>query len=287
MSVPDRFHISWVNDLASYTLAADVAVETAYPLTNCQTKHANAWATLDMTGETQVVITWSSAIERAATCFAMHNHDAPDGTTILLELFPNETQGGTELLDLDAEDVMHNIPFGSVIAGYDPIEGNFEDDGHFKTHFSKWFETVTYKSGRLTITNPGGFTDNKLRIDKLWLGFAYSPVSAIANSWESGGIEDGEHTRKPGGGMETIEDCVRRSLQLEFPAMTLENNERHVLRHIFDRAKMGGDLLVTLDPNDVRSMNYETTSIYRRMGAVRFTAVYYNRNRLGLALEEN
>lgn len=287
MSVPDQFHISWRNDIASYTMEADVTVEDAYPLTNCQNPHANEWTVFDMTGETTVVITGSSATERSATCFAMHNHDAPDGTTVRLELFPNESQGGTATYDSTATDVMHNVAFGELIAGYDPIEGNYEDTGHLKTHFSLWFETVTYKSWRITITNATGFTNDALKIDKLWLGFAWYPPYGIDHGGESTIIDDSEHTRKKGGGMETVEDCLRRSLRVQFNPASLENVTRNRLRFVFDQAKMGGDLLVTLDPNNARSQNYETTSIYRRTNAVSFVSAFYNGNEHAIALEEN
>ncbi len=285
MSVPDRFHISWQNDIAAYTLAADVTVETAYPLTNCQNKFANRWTVLDMTGETTVAVTGSSATERAATCFAVHNHNCSDGTTIRLRLYPDESQGGTAVYDSGEQDVMHNVPFGSIIAGIDAIEGNFEDIDHMKTHFSLWFETVEYKSFRIDITNASGFTDDALRIDKLWLGFAYCPAYGPARGFGSALIDDSEHQRKPGGGMETVQGDVRRSLSLQFGFV--QNSERHVLRNILDRAKKGGDLLLTMDPNDAQSYNYETTSIYRRTSDVAFVNAFYNSNDLGLSVEEN
>lgn len=285
MSVPDRFHISWKNDIAAYTLAADATVEAAYPLTNCQNKFANMWAVLDMTGETAVAITGSSATTRTATCFAVHNHNCPDGTTVRLRLYPNESQGGTPVFDSTATDVMHNIPFGSIIAGIDAIEGNFEDEGQMKTHFSLWFDSVEYKSFKIDIANTGGFTNNALRIDKLWLGFAYCPHLGPERGFESALLDDSEHQRKPGGGMETVQGDVRRNLNLKFGF--LPNSERHVMRHIFDRAKKGGDLLITMDPNDAQSYNYETTSIYRRTSAASFVNTFYNSNDIGLSVEEN
>lgn len=284
MSLPNEFHISWKNDLASYTLAADATVETAYPLTNCQNSNASEWTAFDMTGETAVAITGSSATPRTGTCFAMHNHNAPDETTVRLRLYAGEGQTGTVMYDSTATDVMHNIPFGSIIVGIDAIEGNFEDEGHMRTHFSLWFPSVEYKSFRIDIANAGGFTDDALLVDKLWLGYAHALERSPLWGFQSAQTDDSVHQRKPYGGMETIEGCVRRGMNLEFVA---ENDDRHIIRHILDRAKKGGDLLCTMDPNDVLSMHYETTSIYRRLNDTSFAATYYDGNQFGLALEEN
>lgn len=285
MSVPDRFHIAWQNDIAAFTLASTVAAETAYPLTNMQSAIANMPTVIDMTGETTVALTFSSATAGTATCFAIHNHTLPDGTTVRLRLYPDESQGGTTVYDSTATDVMHNVPFGSIISGIDAIEGNFEDINHLKTHFSLWFDSVVYKSGQIDITNASGFTDDLLQIDKLWLAFAYCPSMGPSHGWDMPLIEGGEHQRKPGGGMETVQREVRRSMSVQFEGVL--NSERHVLRNILGRAKLGGDLLMTLDPNDVKSMNYETTSIYRRTSNVGFKGVYYNGNDFNLAVEEN
>lgn len=287
MSVPNRIHISWVNWLALYTLASDVDAEAAYPLTNLQNAHRSHWAVFDMTGETAVAITGSSATARAANCWAMHNHDAPDGTTIRVRLYADEGQTGTAVYDSTATDVMHNIPFGSVIAGIDGIEGNFEDEGHLTTHISRFFDTVTFKSFQIDIANAGGFTDDVLTIDKLWLGFAWTPTYGIANGWQSSILDDSEHLRKPGGGMDTVDGALRRSLRLRFDPIDMPDSERHVIRHILDRATLSGDLLVAVDPNDVRSKRYETTSIYRRTSNMTFTSAFYNGNGFGLDLEEN
>lgn len=285
MSVPDQFHISWQNDIASYTLAADATVETAYPLTNAQSQGANEPAVLDMTGETAVAITGSSATTRTATCFAMHNHTAPDGTTVRLRLYAGEGQTGTVMYDSTATDVMHNIPFGSIIAGIDAIEGNFEDEGQMKAHFSLWFESVEYKSFQVDIANAGGFTNDLLQIDKLWLGFAYCPTYGPEHGWGATQLDDSIHQRKPGGGMDTVPGISRRVLNLDFKM--LENSERHVLRHILDRAKKGGDLLITMDPNDTKSQNYETTSIYRRTSDMTFVSEFFNGNSFAISVEEN
>ncbi|MDX1489738.1 MAG: hypothetical protein R3332_00475 [Pseudohongiellaceae bacterium] len=286
MALRDSFHISWQNDLAAFTLSSDVSAETAYPLTNLQSKIANKPLVIDMTGETTVAITdTDGATDRSATCFALHNHNFPDGTTVRLRLYPDATQGGTAVYDSGEVDVMHNVPFGALLAGIDQIEGNFEDESSLKTHVSLWFDTVTYKSFQIDITNDSGFTDDLLQVDKGWLGAAYCPEYGPEQGFESNLIEGSEHQRKPGGGMETVQREVRRSLALEFKVMS--NAERHTIRHMLDRAKKSGDLLVTMDPNDAKSMNYELTSIYRRTSSQSFVARFFNGNDMALMLEEN
>lgn len=292
MSLPNTIHISWQNALAAYTLAADVAVETAYPLTNCQNQHRSEWTVFDMTGETTVAITGSSATDRAANCFSIHNHDAPTGTTLRLRLYAGESQTGTVVYDSNDyndgdHEIRNKIPLGSSISGIDPFASEFETDSQLTPNYSLWFDPVWYKSFQIDITNAAGFTNNVLKVDKLWLGYAYGADHGIEHGWESNLLDDSEHIRKPGGGMETVEGVVRRSLRLEWDAAALDNAERHTLRHLLDRAKMSGDLLVTLDPNDARSQRYETTSIYRRKSPVSFISQFWNGNGFGLDLEEN
>lgn len=284
MTVPNRMHLSWNNDIGEYTIASDVAAETAYPLTNMQNGNANDPTVLDMTADTAVVITGSDATERTATCFAIHNHNMPADNTIRLRLFDAVSQGGTTVYDSAATQVPHTIPWGSSIAGVDPYGSYFEALGNMKTHFSLWFDSVAYKSFQIDIAATTS-TDNTLSIDKLWLGFAYAPEYGPEHGTNSTQQEDSQHQRKPGGGMETIEGHSRRILQILFRGV--ENYERHVIRNILDRSKKGGDLLITMDPNDARSQNYERTSIYRRTSNVAFVDAYYNGNDFGLSVEEN
>lgn len=304
MALPNRFHISTLNNAVRFrtqsgawsnvTLASTIAAESAYPLTNLQNQNANEWATFDMTAQTALVITdLNSADEwRAANCFAIHNHDFPDGTTVRLQLYDAINQGGTEVYDSTATDVMHNIPFASLIAGQDAIEGNFEDEGQMKTHFSLWFDDpnsaeapVEYKSFKVTITNAAGFTDNVLKMDKLWLGWAYCPQYGPSRGANNTLVEDSEHQRKPGGGMDTVEGDVRRSMRLQFRAVP--DAEEQTLTHQLDKAKMGGDVLATLDPNDARGKKYKNTSIFRRLSEQSWDDAFYNGNEFGIALEEN
>lgn len=285
MSVPDRFHIAIRNDLAAFTLATSVAAETAYPLTNMQDKIANHYTVIDMTGETTVALTGSGSDALPATCFALHNHNMPDGTTVRLRLYPDASQGGTAVYDSAETDVMHNIQFGPLIAGFDPIESNYEDGSLMKTHFSLWFDSVAYKSFQIDITNADGFTNDLLQIDKGYLAFAYCSERGPERGFDTTIIEGSEHQRKPGGGMETVQREIRRSLNLQFKGVS--NSERNILRRLLDRAKYGGDLLITMDPNDAQMMRIDTTSIYRRTSTNSFSNKYYNGSDFGLSVEEN
>ncbi len=284
MSLPDKFHISWKNYIPEYTITSDVSAESAYPLTNMQNQNANELTVLDMTSDTTVEWTFSSATERAANCFAFHNHNLASDATIRLRLFSGEGQTGTTVYDSTATDVPHAIPFGSSIAGIDPAGGYFEDEGNMKTHFSLWFDTVTFKSAQIDIGCPSP-TNDTLSVDKLWLGWAYAPTHGPRRDFGSELIDMSEHFRKPGGGMDTVEREAYRTLLLEFPLVV--NAERHTLRNILDRAKKGGDLLITPDPNDAQSLFFEGTSIYRRTSDTGFIQTAYNINSFGLALEEN
>lgn len=297
MSLPDKFHISWRNyasrvkdvsgDWVDVTLASTVAAESAYPLTNMQNQVANEPTVIDMTGETTVTITdtGSPDVNKYANCFRLHNHNLPKGTTIRLRLYPDINQGGAVVYDSGEVDVGNVVPWGSFMAGLDPIEGTYEEEGQLKVGKSLFFDTVQYKSFQLDITNTAGFTDDEIAIDKLWIGAAYAPVYGPVMGWEMILLDDSEHQRKPGGGMETVQFTPRRSLRVQFEAEP--TTERNTMRHLLDRAKKSGDLLITTDPNDAHGYRYETTSIYRRTSRNAFTNAFYNGHNFGLAVEEN
>ena len=287
MSVPNRHHIAWQNDFAAVTIAASETAETAYPLTNMQNQNANEPTVIDMTGETTVAITDVDSPDsfKSATCWALHNHNFPDGTTARLRLYDAINQGGSVVYDSTALDVMNNVPIGSIIAGVDPIEGNFEDFSRLKTHFSRFFETVEWKSFQIDITNAGGFTDDLLQVDKVWIAFAFCPQKNPNVGLTSTLLDDSEHFKKPGGGMETVSGDVRRSMSLDYS--NIVSAQRHTIRYILDKATMGGDLLISIDPNDALSYRYEMTSIYRRTNDMSFITFYLDGNGFSLTVEEN
>lgn len=285
MSVPDRFHISWDNLARIYTLVPSIAAESAYPLANLQNQVANEWAAFDMKSETTLTLTWSGDVARTVGCLALHNHNVPDGTTIRGRFYPEESLAG-EPFDTGALDVRTNIGFGSLIAGYDPIEIDFESLGHLKWHFSTWFPNVPHKSGQIDIVCEEGFVNDTLLIDKLWFGPTFCPAYGPERGFRAPVIEGSEHLRKPGGGMETVQREVRRSLALEFQGES--DSERAVMLNIMlGRAKMGSDLLITMDPRNSQNKKWELSSIYRRTSEMSFENAYYNGNALGLLLEEN
>lgn len=284
MSVPDRFHISWQNDFTAFTLASDVAAEAAYPLTNCQSKTANMPTVWDMSEDSSIAITGSSATQRTSTCFAVHRHTLQAGDTVRLRLYAGEDQSGTLVYDSGLVDAGSAIPFGSIIAGIDGFGNTFEETGNITTHKSIWFESVVYRSFQIDIavTDP---VNDEVAIDKFWLGYAHCPQYGPEWGFGSSLVDESEHQRKVGGGIETVDVPAYRRLQMDFKG--LEQWERHVLRNILDRAKKSGDLLITMDPNDALSLRYETSSIYRRTSDASFIGAHYNWNELGLAVEEN
>lgn len=285
MSLPDKFHIAFQNDIAAYTLVSSVSAETQYPLSNMQSSVSSKPTVIDMTGETSVEFTFSSATQRTANCFDLHRHNFPTGTVAQLILYPDEEQSGVPEYDSTETQIEHAIPFDSIILGLDPLEGSFESLDHLTPNFSFWFDSVVYKSGKIIISNTYGFTNNQFILDKIYLALAYCPVDGPEWGIDSTGIEESEHKRKPGGGIETIQREVRRSISMEFK--DTQNAERHVLRGILGRAKMGGDLLITLDPNDAMSWHYETTSIYRRTTPNSIKGMVFNSNDFAFAGEES
>lgn len=266
MSVPNSFHISWANDLVGLTLASSIEAASALQLSNVQSKIPDLVAEFDMTGETTIAITdvGSPNVIRKAGCFAVHNHNIPVGATVRLRLYSAINQGGSVVFD---ESV--TVP----------------DPEQLKPHVSLWFDESEYKSFRIDITNAGGFTDDQLYIDKLWLGETFCPTYGPEQGWGSTLVDTSEHQQKPGGGVETIEGVIIRTQDLFFPVV--EDTERTTLRRILTAATKGGDLLTSMDPNDSRGLKLETTSIFRRSSDVYFTGTVFNGSDLPLRMTEN
>lgn len=206
------------------------------------------------------------------------------GSTLTTENAETATLVGSPTVTPVYDSVAHTIPFGSIISGIDPLGGSFEAEGNLKAHYSTWFDSVVYRSLRIDLDLPTS-TNDTLSIDKIWLGFAWSPTYGPEYGHQSTIVDPSEHQRKPGGGLETVEDYSYKIQLLKFRGHA--SSERHVLRSILDRAKKGGDLLCTMDPYNNLSLNYEMTSIFRRTNNASFTAQYYNGHALGLSLEEN
>lgn len=298
MAVANRVHIGIRNQAdrvrnasevwTDITLASTISPETAYPLTNMQNQNANEWTVFDMTGQTTIAITDSGSPDatQLATVAALHNHNLPRGTTWRVRLYDEIDQGGTVVYDSGSVDVGHVVQLGVLILGVDPLEGDYEDESFLKAHAEVIFDTVEYKSFRIDITNADGFTNDTIKIDKLWLGWLFETTYGAMPGSSFTGIEDSEHQRKPGGGMDTVQGAVRRSLNIDFGAC-LDDAEARAIRYLLDRAKMGGDIYIAYDPNDDRGMAYERNSIYRRTNDNSFVDRYYNGNSFGLAVEEN
>jgi len=287
VAVVDRIHIGWSSYVPGDTIASDRTAETQYPIANMQNSSPNSPTVFDLTGQTVMVLTNSNTVseDRTATCVAVHNHNLPIDTTIKLELFSLTGQGGSTVYDSGAVNVHKSIPFGSVIAGVDGFGSYFIEGSQLKTHFSILFTDVVFRSWRITITNSAGFTNNTISIDKLWLSFAWNPDINPSYGMRSTLLDASEHQKKPGGGVETISREVVRSIQMQFKQM--ENAQRHTIRHILERAKMGGDLFISADPNNAISLNFEMTSIFRRTNSMTFAHTFFDNNEFGLSVEEN
>lgn len=284
MALVDRLHISWDNEIADFIITSDRTLETQYPITNAQNGNSNEPAVADMTGQISWQLKGSDSSERSANCFAIHNHNLGTDATARLRLYAGENQTGNVEYDSTVLQIPHTIPFGSILAGRDPVGGYFETDGNLRTHFSDWFDTVTYKSWQIDLSIPTPVNDTA-SIDKFWLGHAWAPTYGPEYGHRSRIVDPSRHVRKPGGGMETIEDFCYRAIDLDFSGHP--STDRHVVRHILDQARKGGDILVTLDPNNNLSLKHEMTSIYRRTSDISFIGEYFNGHGFGLSLEEN
>ncbi len=284
MSVVDRIHIGWRNAIANYELTSDVAAEDAYPLSNMQNSNANEPTVFDMSADDAIQITWSSATEEIAGCFAIHNHNLLTTATVRLRLYAGESQTGTVVFDSTDTTIAHVIPWGAALAGEDPWGGAYEASSNLKTHFSLFFENCLFKSARLDISAPDTDSD-MVSIDKIFIGPSYCPRLGQEWGWTSSIEDRSEHIRKPGGGMETIKREAVRKLLMDFA--DVYNVDRIVTRNILDRSQKSGDLLVSCDPNDVKGFKFEASSSYRRTSDINFAEAYYNGSSTMLSLEEN
>jgi hypothetical protein len=282
MSVRDVFHLSVKNWAASFTLSADATVETAYPLSNCLNQISDMPAVIDMTSETSVTIQGTGATDYVANCLCLWNHNIPADATVQLLLYPNASYAGTPY-DSTALEAHSTIPWGGFMAA-DPWSDKYESISNLKRQFIHFFDAFTFKSFKVVISG-GTWENDTVSLDKLWLGPAYAfdlgPSYGAVFSIKDPSI----HTRKPSGGIETVELPAYRSMNLDFN--NVPDAEQVLAGNLLDYARKGGDVFASADPNNARGMAFRRSGIFRRMTDLDFVAAYFNGSSLGLALEEN
>ena len=195
-----------------------------------------------------------------------------------------DNQTGAVVYDSTVLGVYTVVPWAVMFPGDDPWGVGYERSSRLKKHFSVIFENVSYKSALLEISAPAAVA-YLVSIDKLFIGPAWCPRWGQEWNWVSRGRETSEQQEKPGGGLDTVERPVVRELAMTFEGT--DNVERAVWRRIQDEAGMGGDMLIVPDPNDVKGMKFESSSIYKRTSVNEFAEQFYNGSSHELRATEN
>lgn len=266
MAVSDKFIISTINTLEGLTLASTITPETAYPAGNMTNQNSNEPTVIDIgSNPAQVDITWSNATAYPYNYLILSGIDFPDDNTIDLQLYADAGQAGTSQLTGD----LAVINIGS----------------NLKEQFVVVFDEFTAKSGRIRIKTPSYNADEILTIDKVHAGLG----TVLDYGFEYGTRfwieETSEHTKKPGGGVETKPGDAIRRFDAVFNGS--DDTEMILLQDKLEVAKLGGDFFMSADPNNTRGLRHKRSGIYRRMNNIDFQGQHSNWNDWGLSGHEN
>jgi len=284
----NKILIGWKNVLAEMTLTSSLPAETNHPLVNVLSQTKGLPARWDMTGETTLTLTGTSATEFAITGLIMKGHNFAGDTTVRFRIFAGESQTGTVVYDSDdvaGADKIYTIrSWGEMIAGVDPWAGTYDPESNLDRVYSLAFETVVGKSVQLDLSIPSP-TNNMAEIDKLACFFAWQPDY----NFEYGSpvtIEDAsEQTDTVAGGIWGVRRPARRRLDFNFSLM--EDVYRNRLMALLEERQKVGDMYIIPAPTDTGYSKYLGNSIYRRTNNAGYEAVMFNGSRLMLSFREN
>lgn len=284
----NKILIGWKNVLTQMTLTSSLPAEANHPLANVLSQTKGLPARWDMTGETALTLTATSATAFAMTGLILKGHNFGSDTTVRFRIFAGENQSGTVVYDSDdvagADKIYTIIPWGEMIAGVDPWGNYYDPESNLDRVWSLAFETVTGKSVQLDLTIPTP-TNSIAEIDKLALFFAWEPDY----NFEYGSpvsIEDAsEQNDTVAGGVWGVRRPARRRLDFEFAL--IQDVYRNRLMALLEERQKGGDMYIIPAPTDTGYSKFLGNSIYRRTNDAGYEHLMFNGSRMALSFREN
>ncbi len=253
------------------------------------------WTTLQAITQAGVTTIYDSTA--ALTVAALTSLSSPFAGQIYRAVLKNGIDG-TTVSDFDPHRWTSGTTFGSsvsgetwtlnngasVVASGESIEHPYASANNWKSNLSKWFDTVSAKSFQIDVT-VSGTLNNQILIDKLFLGEAISADSGQSRE-SSVTIEDGSiQLPKADGGTHTVTMPASRRALIDVPIMGQTDME--AIRAALRTAKRGGDVLMTMDPNDAFGFKEASTAVYRVASDRQLVTTFYNNFPTRIALREN
>ena len=284
MSLTNKIHIGFQNDLGGKTLVSDRTVDAAFPIENLTNQEKGSPARWDASAFTTLQLRYTSATAYKANGFFLKGHNLTEDATIQVILHADENYSGTES-DTGALTVKHAIPWGEMIAGIDQWAGHYDDASKLDTIFTAAFDGFEYKSVTINISEPNPVNDI-VELDKIALCYMWSPNVSVKMGVVKA-IEElmDEVTITRAGGIFVDELPRRRSMSVVFGAQSDSGFSQ--LFHILEKTGMGSDLYVMLNPNSTGFEKYVTGSFFRRTNRNSGRRFAWNLNEQELALLEN
>ena len=184
---------------------------TDYPATYLQNSQPS-WKWRSTSAAVQQ-ITWDAGELQSADAFALIESNLTGDSTIRIEL---ATDAGYSSLALDVT-IPGKLPLyglGEGPLGLDGLEG-FSDDTEVQDILTYFFDAVTYRYGRITITDTGN-PDGYVEIGKLMLGRSWQPT--VNHDWGATHrrVKNSRVSRTRGGGARSSPAISYRVIAVSF-----------------------------------------------------------------------
>lgn len=218
-----NFRLISVNAWDKATLAlAQGTEDPAQPLSHSQ--RYNNSRVFRSTAPGTLVINFNFSKFMHLSGLAFWRHNLTSDARVRLELFGDENQTGPNLHDSGDLEVIAPKTLGDLDFGKEPLGATVFADWS-KSASAFWFENVTCKSGRLTITdtaNPEGF----LEIGRIYLGDTFSPSVNVdlghSLKWDT----QGDALQTAGGTYHTLESAANRVLKFNLSHLSEEDRAK-------------------------------------------------------------
>jgi len=288
MSLTDKIHIGWSNNVENSTLTSTPTAETLHPLTNLTNGIRGKPTRWDFTTATDLVLKTNSATTQKATALIIKCHNLAEDATVRLRLYSGENQTGTVVYDSDSvagASAIYTIkPWGEMIAGIDPWGNYYDPNSKLDLVYSLYFDTVGYKSSQIDIAVPSPVGDI-VSIDTVALFFAYTPFINYSYGAKTSVVDKSVHNEDRGGGIRTNVYPSRRMMEFQFSHIT--ETERNILTSIFEQIGKAANVYIIANPNFAGYSKFLTTSVYKRDNNLSFENMFWNADNLAFIFREN
>jgi hypothetical protein len=273
-----------VSNCDGRTITASPTPESDFPAANMLDQRRSK--KMRITGSPAAItlnFSLTSGTENAlsATGFCIDGHTLPEGSTIRLRLYDDLNQTGTVVYDSTDKSVDEIIPWGEFVASVDEWGDVYEIE---RKKFTLWFDTVQYKSFRVSIAQPAT-PSTFIDMERIFIGWGFAP-KLNANYGAAITKEDPSiQNSTAGGGLRTENIRANKVFDLTFGQMV--NSERAIMSDMLDKAAKGNDMLVSLNPLATGKEKLDGEMMCKRINDSAFSHTNYERHSITLKLKES